>query len=132
MKYVIALLLTQVQVPVLKKVVVASGNKIAIGDNLQEAISRLVSQEASRIEIENTDDEQGLIEAIIKTNNNLEQSNQNNDWELMGKDITKLQTLIKQLEALIEEKEKTQIDNEEDSNTETRTENTINTVENTI
>ena len=119
---------SQVQVPVLKKVVVASGNKIAIGDNLQEAISRLVSQEASRIEIENTDDEQGLIEAIIKTNNNLEQSNQNNDWELMGKDITKLQNLIKQLEALIEEKEKTQIDNEPETNPE----NVVSTVENSI
>ena len=96
---------SQVQVPVLRKVVVASGNKIAIGNNVKEAISRLVSQEASRIEIENTDDEEGLIEAIIKTNNNLEESNKNNDWELMGKDITKLQSLIKQLEALIKEKE---------------------------
>lgn len=100
-------LLNESQVPILKKVVVASGNKVAIGNNLQEAIERLVSQEASRIEIENTDDEEGLIEAIIKANNNLEQSNANNDWELIGKDITRLQSLIKQLEELIKEKEKT-------------------------
>lgn len=98
-------LLNESQVPTLKKVVVASGNKVAIGNSLQEAIERLVSKEASRIEIENTEDEQGLIEAIIKANNNLEQSSKNNDWELMGKDITRLQELIKQLEKLEEAKQ---------------------------
>lgn len=107
---------SQVQVPVLKKVVVASGNKIAIGDNIEEAITRLVSQEASRIEIENTEDEEGLIEAIIKANNNLEESNKNNNWELMGKDITKLQELIKQLEIMIQDKEQNQAKNNIENN----------------
>ena len=99
-------LINESQVPVLKKVVVASGNKVAIGNNLEEAVDRLVSPEATRIEIENTDDEQGLIEAIIKANNNLEDSNQNNNWELMGKDISRLQELIKQLEKLLEDQKK--------------------------
>ena len=114
--------------PILKKVVVASGNKVAIGNNLQEAIERLVSQEASRIEIENTDDEKGLIEAIIKANNNLSQSSANNDWELMGKDINRLQSLITQLEELMKETEK----NEPDVNIDTETNTITNTVENQI
>lgn len=120
-------LLNETQVPVLKKVVVASGNKVAIGNNLQEALERLVSQEASRIEIENTEDEEGLIEAIIKANNNLEQSNANNDWELIGKDITKLQSLIKQLEELIKQKEQ-----EEDNNPPVQTEEPVNEISNEI
>ena len=99
-------MINESQVPVLKKVVVASGNKVAIGNKLEEALGRLVSPEATRIEIENTDDEQGLIEAIIKANNNLEDSNQNNNWELMGKDISRLQELIKQLEKLLEGQKK--------------------------
>ncbi len=37
------------------------------------------------IEVENTDDIEGLIEAIIKANKNLKDSNKNNDWEMMGK-----------------------------------------------
>lgn len=123
---------SQVQVPVLKKVVVASGNKIAIGDNLEEAINRLVSQEASRIEIENTDDEEGLIEAIIKANNNLEESNKNNDWELMGKDITKLQELIKQLEIMLQDKEQNQVENTIETPLDTNVLNMENTVENSI
>lgn len=121
-------LLNESQVPILKKVVVASGNKVAIGNNLQEAIERLVSQEASRIEIENTDDEKGLIEAIIKANNNLSQSSANNDWELMGKDINRLQSLITQLEELMKETEK----NEPDVNIDTETNTITNTVENQI
>ena len=92
--------------PVLKKVIVASGNKVAIGDTLKIALQKLLSQEAVDIEIENTDDVEGLIEAIIKANNNLTQSNETGNWELMGKDIDKLQGLIKSLETL-----KTQEDN---------------------
>lgn len=98
-------LINESQVPIMKKIIVASGNKVAIGDNLEEALNKLVSPNATRIEIENTDDEQGLIEAIIKANNNLEESNQNNNWELMGKDINKLQELIKQLEKLLKEQD---------------------------
>lgn len=88
--------------PILKKVIVASGNKVAIGDNIKEALTNLLSQEAVSIKIE-TEDIEDLIEEIIKANNNLTQSNQSNDWQLIGQDIDKLQTLINQLEKLKEE-----------------------------
>ena len=93
-------LLNESQVPVLKKVIVASGNKMAIADNLKDAIENLVSQQATELEVENTDSEEGLVEAIIKANKNLEESSINKNWELMGKDIGRLQNLIKQLEEL--------------------------------
>ena len=87
------------KIPMLKKVVVASGNKVAIGDNLDMAVKNLLSKEASSIEVENTDDIDGLIDAIVKANKNLSESTNNKDWELMGSDIKKLQSLIDSLEA---------------------------------
>ena len=89
--------------PVLKKVVVASGNKVAIGDNLQQALSRLVSQYAVDIEVENTDSIEDLIDTLIKANGNLNTSLNSSDWEMIGKDIQKLQDLIDKLEVLVEE-----------------------------
>ena len=50
--------------PMLKKVIVASGNKVAIGNNIEEALTNLLSQEAVSIEIE-TDNIEDLIEEII-------------------------------------------------------------------
>ena len=91
--------------PILKKVIVASGNKVAIGNNVKEALNNLVSQEAVSIKIE-TDSIEDLIEEIIKANNNLTESNASNDWSLIGKDIEALQNLINQLEKLIEEEKK--------------------------
>ena len=91
--------------PTLKKVVVASGNKVAIGDNFKSAIQNLVSQNAIGIEIQNTDDVEGLIELIIKANKNLEQSTANGDWEMVGKDMERLQDLIKQLEKVYNEEQ---------------------------
>ena len=99
-------MLNESEVPVLKKVVVASGNKVAIGDNLTKALENLLSKYAVDIEIENTDDVEGLIEAIIKANKNLTQSNENNDWEMMGKDIKKVQELIDSLEKVKEKEDK--------------------------
>ena len=90
----------------MKKIVVASGNKVAIGNDLETALKNLLSKEAVDIEVENTDDIDGLIEAIIKANDNLSQSSKNNDWEMMGQDINKLQTLIKSLEQMKEKQEK--------------------------
>ena len=43
------------------------------------------------------------MEAIIKANNNLEESSASQDWELIGKDLKRLQELIKQLEQIQEE-----------------------------
>ena len=99
-------MLNESEVPVLKKVVVASGNKVAIGDNLTKALENLLSKYAVDIEVENTDDVEILIEAIIKANKNLTQSNENNDWEMMGKDIKKVQELIDSLEKVKEKEDK--------------------------
>ena len=117
-------MLNESDVPILKKVVVASGNKVSIGDSLQQALSNLLSQYAIDIEVENTDDIEGVIDAIIKANKNLTESNQNNDWELMGSDIKKLQELIDSLEQLRDEENKKKeedaqiISNENDENIE--------------
>lgn len=92
--------------PVLKKVIVASGNKVAIDDTLKGAVKNLLSQSAVNIEVENTDTIDDLVEAIIKANTNLENSSNNNDWEMIGKDLKKLQELINKLEILQEEKKK--------------------------
>lgn len=92
--------------PTLKKVVVASGTKVAIGDNLKQALTNLVSQYAVNIEIENTDTVEDLINTIIKANKNLTNSNISNDWEMMGKDVKRLQELIEKLEGLVEEENK--------------------------
>ena len=95
--------------PTLKKIVVASGNKVAIGDNLTEALNNLLSQYAIDIEVESTDTVEGLIDAIIKANENLKQSNENNNWEMIGKDMGKLQELINKLEVLVEEESKNEV-----------------------
>ena len=89
----------------LEKVIVASGSKVAIGDTLSEAITNLLSQSAVSIEITNTEDIEGMIEAIINTNKNLTESNERNDWEMMGTDLKELQRLIESLEKMMEENE---------------------------
>ncbi|MCI8761122.1 MAG: COG1615 family transporter [Clostridia bacterium] len=99
-------MLNESDVPVLKKVIVASGNKVAMGDNLNKALENLLSTYAVDIEVENTDDIEGLMEAIIKANKNLTQSNANNDWEMMGKDVKRLQDLITSLETVKKEEDK--------------------------
>ena len=92
--------------PILKKVVVASGNKVAIGDTFTEALNNLVSQYAVNIEVENTDSIEELAELIIKANNNLKASTQSNDWEQIGKDTKKLQSLVDRLEEVKKELDK--------------------------
>ena len=99
----------QEPVPILKKIVVASGNKIAIGNNISDALDNLLSQEAVSIEIESNDLDT-LISEIIKANKNLEESNQSNNWEMIGRDMAKLQSLIKQLEETYEPTQETQED----------------------
>ncbi len=112
-------------VPTLKKVVVACGNKVAIDDTLKGAIKNLLSQSVVSIEVENTDTIDDLIEAIIKANANLENSSNNNDWEMIGKDLKKLQELITKLEELKEEQDKKK-QNQITNNT------TLNTISNVI
>ncbi len=99
-------MLNESEVPVLRKIIVASGNKVAIGNNITEAIENLTSQYATKIEVTNTDNEEALINEIIKANNNLTSSNENNDWELIGTDLKQLQYLINQLEKMKADEEK--------------------------
>jgi len=113
--------------PILKKVIVAYGNKVAIGDTLQNAIKNLLSQSAVNIEVENTDTIDDLVDAIIKANANLENSTNNNDWEMIGKDLEKLQELIDKLEILQEEKkeEEAELKKLESTKKDTKNQNTI-------
>ena len=90
----------------LEKVIVASGTKVAIGDNLENALSKLLSQSAVNLEVNNTEDIEGLIDTIIKANNNLTDSNSRNDWEMMGADIKTLQELIERLDKMRQENNK--------------------------
>ena len=87
----------------LEKIIVASGTKVAIGDTLQEALTNLLSQSAVNIEVTNTEDIEGMIETIINANKNLTESNDRNDWEMMGTDLKELQGLIESLEKMVEE-----------------------------
>lgn len=103
-------LLNESDIPVLKKVIVASGSRLAIGDNLNEALENLLSKEAVEIEVVDAEDIDDLIELIIKANNNLKNSVSSGNWELTGKDISSLQDLINQLEIMVQEK------NEEEDN----------------
>ncbi len=119
-------MLNESEIPILKKVIVASGSKVAIGDNIETAIENLLSTYAVNIEVENTEDIDGLIEAIIRANKNLTDSSNNNDWEMMGSDIKRLQDLITSLETLKEEEK----DKKEESENidEDKYKNTNNTI----
>ena len=94
-------------IPLLKKVVVASGSKVAIGDNISEALENLLSQSAVSIKVTNTDTIDDLINAIIEANKNLKDSTASNDFEMIGKDISKLRELIEQLEEMQKDNTKT-------------------------
>ena len=112
------------QVPLLKKVIVASGNKVAIGSDIQEALKNLLSQEAINIEFV-SENKNELIEQIINANKNLEQSNMSGDWEMIGRDMAKLQELINQLEA-IQKQEKLQEEKIKKTTPKQDTDNTLN------
>ena len=105
-------------IPKVKKVIVSSGNKVAIGNNLNEALQNLLSREAVNIEVENTDDIEGLIDSIIRANDNLSESVENNDWEMIGSDIRRLQELINSLKTLEETNNQNQTNNENTINSE--------------
>ena len=94
------------KVPALKKVIVATGSRVAIGDNLADALENLLSESAGKIEFVNTEDKEQLIDAIIKANKNLKESTDAKDWEMIGSDLEKLQSLIDQLEDLKDSKNK--------------------------
>ena len=114
--------------PLLKKVIVSSGNKVAIGDNLEEALENIVSQEATSIDTNTTEDIDGTIEAIIKANKNLTNSMNSKNWEIIGSDIKSLQELIDKLE--VQKKKDDEQKKNNINNTRNITENKI--IENTM
>lgn len=92
--------LNESEIPILKKVIVASGNKLAIGETLNDAISNLFTDYAVDLEIIDMQDIESVLDAIIKSNHNLEESLTSNDFEMIGKDLSELENLIKHLEEL--------------------------------
>ena len=100
------------QVPILKKIIVSTGSKVAIGDTFAEALTNLFSDEAVSIEIIDTGDLGELIDALIKARENLEESLLTNDWALIGKDLNKVNALISQIEVLREKQVEQEKDNE--------------------
>ena len=87
-------------IPALKKVIVASGNVLAMGNNLDEAISNLYTDYSIELDLYDAEDMDSLIDSIIKANNNLKESMNSNNFEMVGKDLTSLENLIEQLEVL--------------------------------
>ena len=47
-----------------------------------------------------------MIQAIIDANKNLTESNDRNDWEMMGSDLKRLQDLIESLDKMVKEQNK--------------------------
>ena len=115
--------LNESDIPVLSKIIVASGNKVAIGNNLSEALDNLLSQNAVNIEVSSPDEKQDLINSIIRANLNLTESSNNNNWEMIGKDLKKLQDLINQLSEFVKAEELEELEN---------TLNNENNIDNTI
>lgn len=99
-------MINESSVPSLKKVIVASGTKMAIGDTISEALENLLSQYALNIQIDRTDDIDGMIQSIIDANKNLKQSMGSKNWEMMGSDIQAMQELIDRLEKMFNEENK--------------------------
>ena len=91
---------------VLKKVIVTSGNKVAIGNNLEEAMMNLLSENKSYlIDFIDMEDMNQVIESIIEANNNLQEPLESGNFEMIGKDIATLEKLIDQLENLKKQEE---------------------------
>ena len=103
-------------IPLLKKVVVAFGNKVAIGNDIQGALENLVSQSAVNITVESPDTLEDLINSIIEANQNLKDSTSIQNFEMIGKDITKLQELIDKLQEQIENEKQIKENKAEDDN----------------
>ncbi len=93
------------QKPTLKRVVVASGNKVAIGNNMETALHNLLSKYAVDLNVSSSDNMQDLVNQIIKANKNVKDSSKNNDWKLFGEDMQKLTGLVDQLENVVKEDE---------------------------
>lgn len=119
-------------VPILKKIIVSTGSKVAIGDTFAEALTNLFSDEAVSIEIIDTGDIGELIDALIKARENLEESLLTNDWELVGKDLNKVNALISQIEVLRQEQIEEEKNNAVDEENNNEEPSIIDTLENIL
>ena len=122
------------EIPMLKKLIVASGSTVAIGNNIEEALNNLFTDYAVDINVLDMEDLSSIIDSLIQANGNLNESLESKDFEMIGKDLTKLQSLIKQLEVarqkeITEEKKKNRITKNENTVTNSIFNNT-NIVEN--
>ena len=88
---------------ILKKVIVANGSKVAIGNNIQSAVTNLFTDLAINIDIHDPLDRELIIEAIIRTNTALEKAISNKNLENVGRYTHELNSLINQLKKLDEE-----------------------------
>ena len=86
------------EIPIIKKIIVASGTTVAIGDNLEEALQNLFTDYAVDLEFIDVENVTELVDSLIKANQNLSESMETSDLELIGKDIKKIRTIINQLE----------------------------------
>jgi len=111
-------MLNETGMPMLKKVIVASGNRVAIGNSLSEALTNLFNDYAVDLEFIDLEDIESLVNAVIKANNNLTDSLNASNFEMIGRDISSLQNLIKQLETVreIELKKLEELEKEEARN----------------
>ena len=91
---------------ILKKVIIANGSKVGIGNNINSAITNLFSDLAINIDIHDPLDRELIIEAIIRTNNYLEKAMSSKNLQDIGKHTQELSSLIQQLKLLTEEMEK--------------------------
>lgn len=99
--------LNEPETKVLKKVIVASGNKAAIGNDLKEAMINLLSDnKSSLVDFIDMDDMEQVIDSIIEANNNLQESIEAGNLEMIGKDMSTLEQLIDRLEKLREAEKK--------------------------
>ncbi len=128
-------MLNESEIPVLRKVIVASGNTVAIGDTLESAINNLFNDAyAVDLEFINIEDINELIDSVIKANNNLKDSIDSKDLEMIGKDMSSLQAVINQLETARKnelEKEAEENGLNAINNTNTLSENKVNNIQNT-
>lgn len=122
-------MLNESEIPVLKKVIVASGNTVAIGDTLESAINNLFNDAyAVDLEFINIEDINELIDSVIKANNNLKSSIDSKDLEMVGKDVSSLQTIINQLETA----RKNELEKEAEEKKLNSTNTTNSSLENTV
>jgi len=98
--------LNELETQVLKKVIVASGNKVAIGDTLQDAIENLLSENNSiKLKYVDMEDIEQVIDSLIESYDNFEESVDSGNLEMIGKDIATLETLLEQLKILREQEQ---------------------------